>query len=317
MKAPRVTLTRHADFTDMLGGLRLIAASIGPARGACLLAVDADDAESPFARDEQPGWASFPRSRAERPYKAVAFQHDGTHFTRIDLPEVPFAFPFIQILRTGHILLAGSRCRYTDGRAELNAALYSPEGTLEHRMTLGDGIQDIQAARNGELWVSYFDEGVIGNYGWSKPIGASGLVCFGQDGQVLWNFTPPAGMDSMTDCYALNVAEDETWACYYTGFPVVRVSPDRSRQAWTNPFSGIHALAVSRDRVLLWGGYQEKRNRCVVQRLGNGSLTHPRHITLLLPDGEPLSTGTIVGRGSILHAIVGTCWYQLDLNELP
>jgi hypothetical protein len=189
---PRFELTPHAGLAEILGDLRMVAASIGPDRSACLLAVDVAAADSLFARDEQPGWASFPRARTEQPYKAVAIQYDGTRvLLRTELPEVPFAFPFIQILPTGHILVAGSRCRYSNGRAELNAALYTPEGTLAHQMTLGDGIQDIQASRQGELWVSYFDEGVFGNYGWDQPIGAPGLVCFGQDGQVRWNFTAP------------------------------------------------------------------------------------------------------------------------------
>ncbi|QRK05888.1 hypothetical protein JQX13_37985 [Archangium violaceum] len=317
MTAHSFTLTPHGDFADFLGDLQLIAVSIGPDGSANLLATDGNEAKAPFVRDVNPSGSSFPRTRVERPYKAVAFKYDGTSVHRTELPAVPFAFPFIQILGTGHVLVAGSRCRYSKGRAELNAALYTPEGKLAHQMTLGDGIQDIQASPHGEIWVSYFDEGVFGNFGWSNSLGAPGLVCFGQQGQVLWNFTAPVGMDSMADCYALNVAEDATWLCYYTDFPVVRVARDRSTRGWTNKISGASALAVSRSHVLLWGGYQEKRSRCVVQRFGPESLTKAREISLLLPNGEPLSTGTIVGRGSTLHAIVGTHWYQLDLNELP
>ncbi|EPX57090.1 hypothetical protein D187_006844 [Cystobacter fuscus DSM 2262] len=49
---------------------------------------------------------------------------------------------------------------------------------------------------------------------------------------------------------------------------------------------------------------------------GAESLTKPREFTVSLPTGESLSTGTVVGRVSILHAIVGTGWYQFDLNTL-
>ncbi|MDC0710788.1 hypothetical protein POL68_20090 [Stigmatella sp. ncwal1] len=312
-----ITLTQQGDFTEFLGDLRIIASSIGPDRSACVLAVDAADAEGVFAREELPGGASSARSRTRRPYKAVAFQYDGLSFHRTELPELPYAFPFIQILGTGHVLVAGGRCGYSKGRAELNASLYTPEGQLTHQLTLGDGIQDIQVARNGEIWVSYFDEGVFGNHGWTQPIGAPGLVCFGLEGQVLWNFTEPGGMEGMADCYALNVADDATWACYYTGFPVVRIAPDRTTRAWKNPITGAYALTVSRSHVLHFGGYQEKQSRCTVQRFGTGSLTAPRDLTLLLPTGEPLTTGTVVGRDSILHAFVGTGWYQFDLNEWP
>lgn len=36
-----------------------------------------------------------------------------------------------------------------------------------------------------------------------------------------------------SDCYALNVADDETWTCYYTDFPVVRVA-DGEITSWRN-----------------------------------------------------------------------------------
>jgi hypothetical protein len=123
-------------------------------------------------------------------------------------------------------------------------------------------------------------------------------------------------MDSMADCYALNVADDATWACYYTDFPVVRIGPDRSTRGWRNTVSGAKALAVSRNHVLLWGGYQEHRSRCTLQRFGPEMLGKPRKISLLLPDGQPLTAGTIIGRDSILHAIVGTRWYQFDVNTV-
>jgi hypothetical protein len=67
--------------------------------------------------------------------------------------------------------------------------------------------------------------------------------------QPVWHF-PPKGATSISDCYALNVTDDEVWTCYYAGFPVVRVR-DGLLTAWRNEEQGPHALAVAGTRVAL------------------------------------------------------------------
>ena len=311
------TLTAWGDFSEFLGDLRVVARSIGPDGAACVLAVNARDADAVHQRGLSRGGGSFAPTRTRRPYPAVAFHYDGLSVRRTELPEVPFAFPSIQIFPTGEVLLAGARCHYTGRGPELNAALYSPEGTLLHPMTLGDGIQDVQVSSRGEIWVSYFDEGIFGNLGWNPPLGEPGLVCFGPDGHIRWKLEAPEELGPIADCYALNVAEDATWACYYLDFPVVRIAPDHTLRGWKNRVRGASALAVSSSHVLHWGGYQDEPSRCTVQRLGAGSLTHPRDLHLRLPEGPLLSQAKVIGRGSLLHAFVGTRWYQFNVNHLP
>ena len=39
---------------------------------------------------------------------------------------------------------------------------------------------------------------------------------------------------------------------------------------------------------------------------------------VVLPGGEPLPAGTqVTGRGSRLHFLTGTSWYQLDMDDIP
>jgi hypothetical protein len=39
---------------------------------------------------------------------------------------------------------------------------------------------------------------------------------------------------------------------------------------------------------------------------------------VVLPHGEPLPQGTrVIGRGSRLHFLTGTSWYQLDVDDIP
>jgi hypothetical protein len=92
---------------------------------------------------------------------------------------------------------------------------------------MGDGINSVQTTDEGMIWTSYFDEGVFGNYRWNQPMGASGLNCFDSAGRILWEFKPPAGFDSICDCYSLNVANNAVWTCYYTDFPLVKIDADK------------------------------------------------------------------------------------------
>jgi hypothetical protein len=39
---------------------------------------------------------------------------------------------------------------------------------------------------------------------------------------------------------------------------------------------------------------------------------------VVLPGGQPLPAGTqVIGRGSHLHFLTGTSWYQLDMDDIP
>ena len=85
---------------------------------------------------------------------------------------------------------------------------------------LGDGIGQVAATSDGDVWAGYFDEGVYGNYGWGDPggeapVGACGLVRFTPDLQLDWRFPShvqqPWG--AISDCYALNVGDTDVWAC--------------------------------------------------------------------------------------------------------
>jgi hypothetical protein len=67
------------------------------------------------------------------------------------------------------VLLVGARCHWRSEGAERNAVALDWSGRELGRFTLGDGIQDLRVTRDGTIWASYFDEGVIGNYGWSDP----------------------------------------------------------------------------------------------------------------------------------------------------
>ena len=308
---------QRADFSAVIGKSKIVASSIATNGETVLLTVAPEFEKAAFGREDQKGFASFPLSKAKRHYPATFIRFNGREvLQKIELAEVEIAFPSVQPLPDGEVLLVGARCHYRDGDPEKNAVVFSRDGKVLRRFVLGDGINSVQITDKGMIWASYFDEGVFGNYGWNQPMGASGLICFDSTGRILWEFKPPAGFDPICDCYALNVAKNAVWACYYTDFPLVKIDSTKRVQGWKNDVGGASALAVDGRRALLWGGYGEKRARCVVQDIGSEALAHSREVEVGLPSGFELMGATVIGRGSTLHAFAGNSWFTFDMGQI-
>jgi hypothetical protein len=305
-----------ADLEGVVGGDRIISATIGPEGDACLLSVAPEDEHIALGRETGKGGATFPLSRAKSSYRARFIRCRETILQQTELSGIEQAFPTVQPLMNGEILLAGARCRFQDEDPEENGVVFDRNGRAVRRFILGDGIQDVQTTKEGMIWVSYFDEGVMGNFGWDEPIGVAGIVCFDADGKKQWDFKPPKDVDIILDCYAMNVADDAVWACYYTEFPVVRIDSSRRVRAWRNTVRGARAIAVSDQRVVLWGGYGEERTRCVVQEYteSEDDLTKMELIDLRFPIEVHSKAIRVTGRGKSLHAFVGAQWYSWTMR---
>src|SRR5260370_20638010 len=131
------------------------------------------------ALTEERGGAIFSKSVLVDPADYVMLRSDRGQLRTVEVRGVPVVVSFVQPF-PGGFLLAGARCHWRPAGPEENAMLVDWKGMVERTFTIGDGVQDVRTAPEGDLWVSYFDEGVFGNYGWSppgpEPIGAPGLV---------------------------------------------------------------------------------------------------------------------------------------------
>lgn len=136
-------------------------------------------------------------------------------------------FPIVEQLPDGRWLIANAR---SDGNG--NARLFGEDGTEERRFEFGDGIEHIKTDDEGRIWVGWFDEGVFGNGAWRLPglkwaPSAHGIAAFDDRGALLMHAT----LQSIADCYALNVIGAEAWACTYTDFPLWQMTPSAIRSA--------------------------------------------------------------------------------------
>ncbi len=127
--------------------------------------------------------------------------------------------------------------------------IYDKRGAVRSTLDLGDASEDLQTTQDGQIWVSYFDEGVFGG-----GIGRQGLVCFDSAGQPVFKYAEFAEQNALPmicDCYAMNV--DHTgavWINYYTDFPLVRLSSFRLEQVW-NQFGVLgKTFAVRGDQLI-------------------------------------------------------------------
>jgi hypothetical protein len=274
-------------------------------------------------------WSGAPllacSSRRGSVYSLSVRRYDGDRWREVLEVETPHVLPHVQLIPGDDVLVAGTRSfRDAEGIAELNASIYDPAGFERRRILLGDGIEDVQANALGEIWVSYFDEGTMGDFGrygwgrlsperWIEPIGGAGLVRFDLEGARQYEFAPPAGYAAATDCYALNVAGAEVWLCYHPGFPLVRIDAGRA-SGWQTGGIGADALAVSDARVLLHAGYGLHRGTCWVGQLGDDGTAEIASVEVTLPEGRRLSAARwVLGRGSALHAVDRTGWHRLEL----
>ncbi len=222
----------------------------------------------------------------------------------------------IQPLPNDELLLVCCRSVYKGpDDFDKNGRVYSSNGELVREILLGDGIQHVQTTPTGMIWTSFFDEGVFGNRGWNNPVGSSGRVAWYSHGSKLHEFHPADGLDSICDCYALNVESDSsTWLYYYTEFPLVHLRDHQIESHWRMPIAGSGAFAVSDGFALFTGGY-EKRNDYHLLELGpNGSINEVSEFHLTDADNQRLIADLIFGRSNALYIVRDARIYRCDVQ---
>jgi hypothetical protein len=223
---------------------------------------------------------------------------------RITLPLVVESFEFAQPLNENWLLVS-ARTDDEEGYTK-NASVFDVQGNLLTRFSLDDAIQDVQTTKNGDIWVSYFDENM-----------GSGLRCFDENGQQTFNYLDLVKQSDkkvpyIADCYALNVAPESTNIYYYDDFPIVKIS-ETGYEIFPNiPIEGSHAFAILKDAVLFSRGYNNKPE---VYLYSLQTKKVVRYKTLD-QEGKTLCYDYAVGRGSQLFLIKDNNIYQIHLKDI-
>ena len=200
---------------------------------------------------------------------------------KIDFGTHAMNFHFLRPVPDGSFLLLGARCAYSEKNGpEKNAVFTDREGHVLRALTFGDGIADCIVRADGVIITSYFDEGVIGNYGWDDPIGSSGLCAWTTNGEVIWR--PER---DILDCYAMNTDGDgNLWYYYYTDFLLIRTD-FRDETEYDPQIHGADSLAVAGNGQYLFmsGGYHDA-NSFYVSRISAGQIGDMEPIVFVKED---------------------------------
>ena len=259
---------------------------------------------------------SFAKTVPTRPqtYRVVGLSDSRTVLDVVIQAE-KFNIHDVQPLGGSELLLVCGRSHYRSrDDFEKNGRVYSLDGSFVREILLGDGIRSVQTTAAGVIWTSFIDEGIFGNYGWRDPVGAPGLIAWDSNGQRLYEFAPRAGLESMCDCYALNVAsESVVWCYYYRKFPLVRIRRHKIEGVWKCPVSGSDGFAISQELTLFRGAYKQHDDYQLFQLSGDGKVETIAKIEFSDEDGEKLIAEHIVARGSSLYVLRRSKLYQIDV----
>ncbi len=125
---------------NLVGDGPLVSMDLGPEGRVLVATSTADPKSSSAAVDEQPGWATFPRSRPDEPY-AVTVRDLGSGGGEWHVADLPVSFPRFQPLPGGRLLAVGSRARWSEGSAEQNALVIDADGVVVDSFCIGDGVE--------------------------------------------------------------------------------------------------------------------------------------------------------------------------------
>lgn len=212
----------------------------------------------------------------------------------------------------------GTRCDAgPDGALEPNAFVPNADGAPARAFVLGDGIRDVFATRDGDLWVSYFDEGVYAGDGVTPAVGAPGIVRFDTDGRMRWAFRPPPDGLSIDDGYAMNVTADAVWAYSYSEFPLVWTDGRGAVRSWPSGVQGASAIAVDGHHVVFAGGYDGAWTALTCKALAETTFGPARGATLWSPTGGDFSPDAQrCGRGNELHVLDRGVWSSVRVADV-
>ena len=199
---------------------------------------------------------------------------------RIELGRHAMNFSFLRPVPDGSFLLLGSRCMYSKKKGpEKNAVFVDREGKVLRSLTFGDGIADCAVREDGVIITSYFDEGIMGNYGWEEPIGYAGLCVWNPDGEIIWR--PER---DMIDCYAINTdAVGNLWYYYYDDFYVIHTD-FKTETEFDPEVEGADRLVIAGNALIMDGGYDDP-DSYYVSRIDGDQIREKEPLEFALEDG--------------------------------
>lgn len=309
-----IQLLPIADLAPYLNGGSVVAFDAGP-DGNVFVVIALKPLD--YRTGPQNGPDMFAKTVPAQPQRYRILEiRDSTVIRDVTIESAPFNAHFVQPVGDDFLLVCARSVRRGPNSFERNGRFFDADGQFQREILLGDGIESVQVTHSGIIWTSFFDEGIFGNYGWNDPVGASGLVAWDRDGQSIYQFEPPPGLDRMCDCYALNVESDEsTWCCYDTEFPLVRLRQFKVDGVWQMPIAGSSTFAVWAGHAVFAGGYHEEHHYSLFALPEKRDPQLLRQFAFSTPEGAEIKGARVAGRGDSLWLLHGSEIYQFRVAD--
>ena len=298
-----------------------IVATSADANGNALILIANRDDQARASAKVSRGIGIFPKSRSASDLAFSLVIQSGAGAETTELPKLNITFPYVDLFSDGGCVLVGARCSWrSKGDFDLNGALIERGAKTAKRVCFGDGIEDVGIDDADRIWISYFDEGVFGNFGWSHPgpigLGTGGVNCFDRAGDLLWQHNREDATDYIDDCYAMNVSPLGVWFYFYAAFKIARVKEDFSVEYFDTPVSGSHSFVTDGHRFVFSSQYREPVTTFHATNFYKGKLVHRRKLSLVLPAGIKTDKIKMTARGDKLHVFTDKHWIVYDLGSL-
>ena len=309
-----IKFQKIAEIPTASDGYALITKSVANDGSLLFLFIEPAGKDAVHEQYSAPG-GIFPQSTMGTARRFRLVQTEAAQARVVELPKLDITFPHVDVFPSGKVLVAGARCEWRGERDyDLNGMVFDPATGRLSRILLGDGIEALYVDDLDRIWVSYFDEGVFGNFGWGLRgppcVGAAGLVCFSETGDKIWEYSadPP-----IADCYALNVTGAEAAIYFYTEFPVCRISSDFGLKYWNSGLSGCHHFAISDSAILMSKEYDDPPSTGYLGIPGEDSVKDIRKVKFVLPSGDEIPEGQLLGRGRHMYLFDDASVYRATL----
>jgi len=218
----------------------------------------------------------------------------------------------VQLLKNDRILVAGGRAGLFSEESK-NGRIYSIDGKLLFSLGLGDGIEDIQSSDGSSIWVSYFDQGVLGD----SPIGNSGLIRIVPGEEKYWELELPQGYGPMIDMYAFTVTKGgDVWFYYYSDFALGNVRKDGTVNCVKVPCKGALAAVANETHVMLLGSYERLDVGTIFYRGNLNSPVYSGTLEFVDQNGNVFVPTRIVGKGENIICLSDDRFFHTTLSAL-
>ncbi|WP_282611220.1 hypothetical protein [Pelagibius sp. Alg239-R121] len=252
---------------------------------------------------------------------------DGEVSEEIALPPLDFAFPQVDLLSDGSLVIVNAWAQWKSKEEHhLNGLIHSRTSGQQSRFYAGDAINEIGVDGTDRIWVSHFDEGVRGivitqskdgTFDFKEEpglIGREGLNCFDSNGTLIWQHDQSERY--IGDCYALNVADAAAHFVFEPDFDLGTVSNNFASSYRKVGLNACNCFAISSDRALFVRGRRRSVRAVYLMNLEAAATPGLRKCQLVLPNGKPLKSGRAVGRGQSLHLFTKKEWYRVRVEDI-